>query len=375
MTQLFFYGTLCHLPLLRAVLGRDDPDVVPAALADHAVFWVDGASFPMIAAQPGAQAQGVILRGATEADIARLSHYEGAYGYGLVPVSPVSTGGAGAVQALAFFPESADLRPGAPWDLAAWVAEWGAITVSAAPDFMALMGAQDPATLEAIRPFTMARGWARQLGHAGAPARLRHSPAPGDLVARALPGGYHGFFGLRRLALSFRLFSGQMTPELQREAFLAFDAALVLPYDPQRDEVLLIEQLRFGPILREDPNPWVLEPVAGLVDAGEDPADCARREAEEEAHLTLRAVLPMARGYASPGYSSEFFHMFCGLADLSAHHGTIAGIAEDSENIRSHVLPLDDALALIDTGEINATPLITMVLWVAANRARLRALA
>ncbi len=48
------------------------------------------------------------------------------------------------------------------------------------------------------------------------------------------------------------------------------DAVTVLPYDPVRDRVLLIEQYRFGVHMRGDPRPWVLEPVAGRIDAGRD---------------------------------------------------------------------------------------------------------
>ena len=68
-----------------------------------------------------------------------------------------------------------------------------------------------------------------------------------------------------------RGYDGTPNPEIRREAYLAFDAALVLPYDPARDLVLLIEQLRYGPLWRGDPEPYTFEPVAGLIDAGESP--------------------------------------------------------------------------------------------------------
>jgi ADP-ribose pyrophosphatase len=47
----FFYGTLCHLPLLETVLGRV-PQARPARLAGHRVRWVADRDFPMIEAQP-----------------------------------------------------------------------------------------------------------------------------------------------------------------------------------------------------------------------------------------------------------------------------------------------------------------------------------
>ena len=117
----------------------------------------------------------------------------------------------------------------------------------------------------------------------------------------------------------------------------------------------------------------MLEPVAGLVDAGEDPADTARREAREETGLELGEMIPMARGYASPGYSTEHFHCFLALCDLSGEAGGLGGLEAEQEDIRSHVLPYDAAMALLDSGEITALPLATMLLWLARWREQARA--
>ncbi|TMV74068.1 tellurium resistance protein, partial [Thioclava sp. BHET1] len=38
METFFFYGTLCHAPLLETVLGRR-AELRPATLRDHAVHW------------------------------------------------------------------------------------------------------------------------------------------------------------------------------------------------------------------------------------------------------------------------------------------------------------------------------------------------
>ena len=67
MANFFFYGTLCHAPLLDLVLGRAAAGQ-PAHLPDHAVFWAEGGAFPLIVAQPGGQAEGVLLTDLTEAD-------------------------------------------------------------------------------------------------------------------------------------------------------------------------------------------------------------------------------------------------------------------------------------------------------------------
>ena len=118
MGDFFFYGTLCQLPLLRAVLGRA-PAVEPARLPGYRVYWAEGQAYPMILPDPAGQAEGLVLRDASASDVARLDHYEGGFGYRTRPVA--LTDG----PALVYFPpEAGRVRPGAPWSLAAWAARW-----------------------------------------------------------------------------------------------------------------------------------------------------------------------------------------------------------------------------------------------------------
>ncbi|MBS0123056.1 NUDIX domain-containing protein [Thetidibacter halocola] len=374
MSALFFYGTLRYRPLLEIVLRDSAPDLrlTPALLADHAVHWVADQPFPMILPEPGAEAEGLLAEGLTDAAIARLNFYEGGFAYATRAVSVQTAHGA--VAAGVFFPQEGLWQAGAPWSLDDWAARWGEITLGAARDVMARHGVQDSAHVMSLLPFLRSRAWARQIAARGAPATRRKAPDPDALQVEPVPGaGYDGFFGLRVFDVRHRRFDGEWSPMVRRESFIAFDAALVLPYDPVTDRLLLIEQLRYGPILRGDPAPWVLEPVAGLVDAGEEPADAARREAMEEAGLALGDLIPMMRGYASPGYSTEFFHCFLALCDLSQVRGGLGGLDAEHEDILSHVLPFDDAMALLDSGEVTAIPLASMLLWLSRWRDRHRA--
>ena len=207
-----------------------------------------------------------------------------------------------------------------------------------------------------------------------APSVLRDGPGAGAVRVLDRQRRHDGFFALDEVRLEHPAFAGGEV-EIGREVFLGNDAALVLLYDPERDRVALLEQFRPGPLLRGAAQPWMLEPVAGLVDPGESPADCALREAVEETGIEVRRLVPVMAGYPSPGLSSEFFHTFVGLCDLNGAGGGQGGIASEGEDIRTHVLPLDDALALIGTGEINVVPLSMLLFWTAAHRRDLRALA
>lgn len=111
---------------------------------------------------------------------------------------------------------------------------------------------------------------------------------------------FQGFYRMARFRLRHRQFSGALGPELEREVFVRPDAVCVLPYDAVRDEVVLIEQFRVG-VMEKTAHPWLLEPVAGLVDKqGEAVEAVAHREAEEEAGLTLQSLWPISTYFPSP---------------------------------------------------------------------------
>lgn len=376
MSTLFFYGTLCHIPLLEAVLGVDatalSNRVEAAVLPDHQVSWVKDQPYPMIEKAPGRVAEGVLLLGVAEGEEERLRYYEGAFSYHLSEVLILVDGEA--KTALCFYPMSNDQTRGADWTLADWERGWGEMAVGAARDVMARRARYDAETAASLRPFLMARHWSRMMAReAAGPTTRRNRAAAGDVTVHDRGAGYNGFFEIAEFQFDHLRFDGTRSPPVTREAFLAFDAALVLPYDPATDHILLIEQLRFGPLWRHDPQPWVFEPIAGLVDAGEDPADTARREAMEETGLKLGALEPMVQVYASPGYSTEFFHCFLGVVELSSFTASRNGLASEHEDIRSHVMPFDTAMQLVRSGEINAGPLIMMLYWLGAERGRLRA--
>ena len=334
MVTLFFFGTLCHLPLLHVVLGRE-AEVAPADLADHAVFWVEGQAFPMIEQRVGVVAKGVVVRGLDEGDLARLEFYTGSFSVRKHQVSVLTASGAEA--ATVFFPDTSVWRPGRPWVLADWAAVWGETVVAATGDVMALYGSADLAAIAARRGAMLVRGAARVRAGAPGPATLRRTVQRGDVevVARHYP--YINFFSVEEYDLRFRRFDGTMSAVINRAAFISGDAVTVLPYDPVRDRVLLIEQFRAGPFARGDANPWQLEAIAGRIDPGEGPEDAARREAVEEAGLTLGALLPVAGYYPTPGAKAEFLYSFVALCDLPDGCSGVFGVASEAEDIRGHL--------------------------------------
>ncbi len=370
--QVFFYGTLCHAPLLECVLGHaSGARSVPARLEGHATVWADGESFPLLTPRPGAQAEGVLASGLRDAELARLDYYEAVFGYAPREVTVMTEGGP--VPARVWMPAPDQWTPGAPWSLRDWVKQWGEMTCHAAAEIMSyypdLPAAEIPARVNMIR----VRADSRVRAARGLPATLRHAPGAGDLDIRATRRPYANFFTVEEHDLAFRRFDGSLSEQVTRAGFVMGDAVTVLPYDPVRDRVMVIEQFRFGPHLRGDPTCWMLEAIAGRIDPGEDPADTARREAMEEAGLDLGALHHVADYYPSPGAISEMVYSYVGLADLPEDAAGLGGVAHEVEDIRSHVIPFARLMELVASGEAGCGPLVLTAFWLAQNRDRLRA--
>lgn len=367
----FLYGTLCHAPLLEVVLGRV-PSMRPARLPGHAVRWAAGESFPMVLREAEAAADGVLIDLANPLEAARLDFYEGGFGYGVHEVRVAQDGRR--LPAAVYLPRPGQWQPGPEWSLEAWRARWAGIAVDAARAFMADFGRRRPEHVVARYPMLLGRASARlRADGARGPATLRLDARAGDVEAVARRDPYANFFAVEEHVLRFRRFDGTMSDPVTRAAFVMGDAVTVLPYDPGRDRVLVVEQFRAGVWARGDGQPWSLEPIAGRIDPGETPEDAGRREAQEEARLELGAFLPVANYYPSPGAVTEYLFTYVALADLPDGAAGVAGLAEEAEDIRAHVLPFERLMALIDSGEVQNGPLILTALWLSRQRERLRA--
>lgn len=181
---------------------------------------------------------------------------------------------------------------------------------------------------------------------------------------------FQGFFRMDKLWLTHPRFDGREMPTFTRELFIRGDATCVLPYDPDRDEVVLLEQFRLGALGR-DQSPWLLELVAGMNEDGESPEDVAQREGQEEAGLTFEPLDKICDYLVSPGGSTELIHLYCGRISTEAAGG-LFGMEHEHEDIRAHVFSADEAIAMIYDGRINNAAAIIALQWLQLNRPRLR---
>ncbi|RLA52801.1 MAG: ADP-ribose diphosphatase [Gammaproteobacteria bacterium] len=181
---------------------------------------------------------------------------------------------------------------------------------------------------------------------------------------------WSGHFSVRKLTLQYRRFAGGWSEPQVREVFERGDAVGVLPYDPQTDSLVMIEQFRPG-ALRGDNSPWMLELIAGVVEPGESDTEVVRREAMEEAGCELSELLPIATVIPSAGACSEQVRLFCGRVG-SASIGGIHGLQEEGEDILVHSVSREDALRLLADDRIPNGHTLIALQWLHIHGESLR---
>ena len=143
---------------------------------------------------------------------------------------------------------------------------------------------------------------------------------------------FQGYFKIVRYFFRHGLHQGGQSKIITREVFERGQAAAVLPYDPARDEVVLIRQFRAGAYVAGH-HPFTWEVVAGIIEAGETAERLVRREAVEEAGLTIADLLPVQNVMLTPGACSESCHIFVGRADTARAGGIFGLESEDRKSV------------------------------------------
>ncbi|MEL6235369.1 MAG: NUDIX domain-containing protein [Pseudomonadota bacterium] len=386
MSLPFFFCALLADPDLRdVVLGQplSDAALRAANLPDHRLVTARPGGPARIETATGDAVAGQIAAGLGRSALARLRDYARLAELRIAEVElETVTGPTMAWSALPpALPAPSDLRqpPEREHSAAgaapiAWQSDplQRAVALAEASELMDHRGqplALLPRLRHAVRIRAMARGAA---ACATPPVALRKGLRRSTSREAPPERSHSGFFAVDTLELQHPRFDGTLSPTIRREVFVSGDAVTVLPWDPARDLVLLVEQWRAGPHARGDAVPWTLEPVAGRRDVQETSEATARREALEEAGLTLGRLAHVASYYPSPGIAAEHIESFVGEADLS-QAGGLHGREDEAEDIRAVVIPLERALRGIREGEIATGPSVLSLLWLHAERARLRA--
>ena len=186
---------------------------------------------------------------------------------------------------------------------------------------------------------------------------------------------WSGRFPLHLVRFRNQRFDGTWSALRTWELWRRGPAAALLPYDPEQDVLVLMEQFRL-PALAAGVDPVMLEIPAGLCDGDEDPVATARRETQEETALEVTALERVGAFMLSPGALDERCTLFAGRVNAPPGdaQGVIGsgGLASESEDIRIRRVPASDAIARALEGELTNAITSIALLWLASRRDWLR---
>lgn len=180
---------------------------------------------------------------------------------------------------------------------------------------------------------------------------------------------YKGFFKCERYEFTHALFAGGQSTTVKREVFDRGHAVAVLPYDPNTNELVLLEQFRF-PAMQASESPWLIEVVAGIIEEGETKEDVCIREAKEEAGIEIFDLLPVSTFLPSPGACTEMIYLYIAQVDSTTAKG-IHGLDCEAEDIKVLRVSLDTAQDWLESGKLNNATTIIALQHLLLNKSRI----
>ena len=145
-----------------------------------------------------------------------------------------------------------------------------------------------------------------------------------------------------------------------REAYDRGNGAAILLYNSEKRTVVLTRQFRMPTYVNGNEDGMMIEICAGLLD-GDDPADCVRKETEEETGYKITNVQKVFQTYMSPGSVTEILYLFVGEYDDSMKVSDGGGADDETENIEVLELDFNDAMKMVASGEIKDAKTIMLL--------------
>jgi nudix-type nucleoside diphosphatase (YffH/AdpP family) len=179
-----------------------------------------------------------------------------------------------------------------------------------------------------------------------------------DVVVRDVELLSSDWYVLRATTFDIRASDGRWRTE-RRETYDRGNGATILLYDVGRRRVLLTRQFRYPVYVNGHPDGMLLETAAGLLD--EDAPEVAiRREAAEETGVVVGDVEHVFDAYMSPGSVTEKLHFYAAPYRSRDLEGNRHGVREEGEDIETVELSIDEAVAMIGSGIVDAKTIMLL---------------
>ena len=176
---------------------------------------------------------------------------------------------------------------------------------------------------------------------------------------------YKGFFEMNEYELIHKKHDGNWSDKIKREVFGGAHVASLLPYDPIKKEIILIQQFRAGILSRHKEN-LLYEIVAGIIDKNENPDQTSIRECFEETGCDVKKLIHIQDYFPAPGSSESFYHLY--LGEVESFKGTrLRGLKKENEDIMVSSFKIQEVRKMLDSKRIKNGLTLIALQWFFLN--------
>lgn len=167
------------------------------------------------------------------------------------------------------------------------------------------------------------------------------------------------WYTLRKYRFDYQNAKGDWE-HVQREAYDRGNGAAILLYNLSKKTIILTRQFRLPTYVNGNPEGFMIEACAGLLD-DDNPLDCIRKETREETGYHITQVEKIFEAYMSPGAVTEILHFFIGTYNESLKKSAGGGVEDEHEDIEVLEMTMEEALSKIKSGEIKDAKTIVLI--------------
>jgi len=170
------------------------------------------------------------------------------------------------------------------------------------------------------------------------------------------------WYMLRKITYEYLKNDGSWQTQ-SREVYDRGNGATILLYNKEYKTVILTKQFRLPTFVNGNASGMLIEACAGLLDKDNE-EDCIRRETEEETGYKISEVRKIFEAYMSPGSVTEILYFFIAAYSKSMKVNNGGGIEHEQEDIEVLEFNIDEAVQMIDKGEIKDGKTIMLLQYV-----------
>ena len=152
-----------------------------------------------------------------------------------------------------------------------------------------------------------------------------------------------------------------------REAYDRGNGATILLYNLTQQTVILTKQFRLPTFINGNANGMLIEACAGLLDK-DNAEDCIKRETEEETGYKVTDVRKIFEAYMSPGSVTEILYFFIAEYSKEMKVAEGGGVEHEEENIEVIETGIEQAMLMIETGEIKDAKTIMLLQYIKLHK-------